>query len=473
MWRAYDRSLQRQVACKVLSDSIGRNLAAERRFRREAHHIASLSHPNIVLVYDVGTEDDYPYIVMQYVEGASLRHVLASERVLPVDVTAALAVDVLAGLGHAHSRGVVHRDVKPANLLLEFGGDTKVADFGISKSFNAVSAITVEGAFVGTRAYASPEQLAGNEVGPASDLYSLGCVLFECLTGAPPRTGEQTDHRGMYQSLADPPSLEDLPSGTPGGLADAIVRSLSHDPSDRFTSAEDMQEAFVTSASHDSLRQFALPHFSIADANGIERTVSEDTPVAKNGLAQARHFPAEPMAPRRRTSIVAIAVVLLLLFGVILTAVFVLSGRGNGKPTASKSVLPSGAFLRPGHSIQSPNGRFKLAMQSDGNLVEYALPGKVVQWQSGTSGNFNAYVVMQPDGDLVVYPPGKTAPAPGDLTQALWSSGTFGHSGASAALLDRGEFVIRNGGTNAVLWRAPGPSTTKLTRHAVQLGVEA
>ncbi len=230
VWRAYDQSLQRQVACKVLSGSIGHDPLLQKRFRREAHHIASLSHPNIVMVYDAGTDGDFAYIVMEYVRGASLRQVLMSDGVLPVQVTAALAVDVLAALGHAHERGIVHRDVKPANLLVQFGGDTKVADFGISKSFGEMTELTAEGAFVGTSSYASPEQLSDLAIGPSSDLYSLGCVLYQCLIGSPPYAADHTEHQMLKQRFADPPSVADFPSDTPPALAQGIVRALAKEP---------------------------------------------------------------------------------------------------------------------------------------------------------------------------------------------------------------------------------------------------
>jgi len=128
---------------------------------------------------------------------------------------------------------------------------------------------------------------------------------------------------------------------------------------------------------------------------------------------------------------------------------------GNG---IVPSAIQSGGFLEPGQAIASRNGQFTLVMQSDGNLVEYRMPQRVVRWESGTSGNFNAYVVMQGDGDLVVYPPGKTAPAPGQPTSALWSSGTFGNPGSSTALLDSGELLVK-ARTGVVLWEMPPPVT--------------
>jgi hypothetical protein len=149
------------------------------------------------------------------------------------------------------------------------------------------------------------------------------------------------------------------------------------------------------------------------------------------------------------------AAVVLAISAVVIMVSFRPMTVGNG---IVPSAIQSGGFLEPGQAIASRNGQFTLVMQSDGNLVEYRMPQRVVRWESGTSGNFNAYVVMQGDGDLVVYPPGKTAPAPGQPTSALWSSGTFGNPGSSTALLDSGELLVK-ARTGVVLWEMPPPVT--------------
>jgi eukaryotic-like serine/threonine-protein kinase len=467
VWRAYDQSLQRQVACKVLSGSIGHDPLFLKRFRREAHHIASLSHPNIVMVYDSGTDGDFAYIVMEYVKGASLRQLLVSEGVLPVQVTAALAVDVLAALGHAHERGIVHRDVKPANLLLESGGGVKVADFGISKSFGEMTELTSEGGFVGTSTYASPEQLSGRPLGAPSDLYSLGCVLYQCLTGQPPyAAAEKAEHQVLRQRFADPPALADFPSGTPSALAQGISRALAKEPSDRFSSAAEMRGVFLPYASHDALPKLVFRQQLSQDRDRTKQPGSEVTPVLPGG---PRSDVFSPSAGKRVDSAIAArskfgrktAIATALAVVVLLATVLILVSNGGGKNESKShtSNLPSGGFLRPGHSIESPNGRFKLGMQLDGNLVEYAMPKKIAQWQSGTSGNFDAYAIVQADGNFVVYPLGKTAPLPGQPTSALWESGTYGHPGSSAALLNDGDVVVRSPRKHAVLWRAPTSTT--------------
>jgi len=454
VWRAYDEALNRQVACKILSGSMADDPRFKERFRREGRHIASLSHPNIVTVFDSGTEGEFAYIVMEYVRGASLRHVLATLGSLPVDVTAALAADVLSGLAHAHDRGIVHRDVKPANLLLVSGGTVKVADFGIAKSLGGATELTGAGEFVGTSTYASPEQLSGLSVGPSSDLYSLACVLFHCLTGHRPYVTGEPGNEVLQHRFADPPSLAEYRTDIPDELSFAVTHALAKDPSDRFQGASDMREAFLPFASEASLRELlSRPEFVDVD-DDTERSQMRDAPIRPLEPTPTRpHLPIVSQSPvaasRKRISWIAAAGVLL----ICTIAGVVISLPGGGR-TEVDSTIPPGGFLEPSHAITSSNGRFTLVMQADGNLVEYGEPGKLVRWESGTSGNFGAYVVMQADGNLVVYPFGKSAPAPGQPTPALWQSVTWGHSGTSAALLNTGVLEVRSS-TGKVLWEAP------------------
>jgi serine/threonine protein kinase len=454
VWQAHDEVLNRQVACKILSGAIADDPVFQERFRREGRHIASLSHPNIVTVFDSGAEGDFAYIVMEYVHGASLRHVLTRLGTLPVDLTAALAVDVLAGLAHAHDRGIVHRDVKPANLLLVSGGTVKVADFGIAKSLGEVTGVTGTGEFVGTSGYASPEQLASNLVGPLSDLYSLACVVFHCLTGQRPYGSGERGHEVLQHRFANTPSPKDYRGDIPLELSDTVTHALAKDPSDRFKSATDMREAFLPFADEASLHKLLeRPEFVRADDN-TERSAARVVP---NRLAESPPTKTLPSpASRSRAGTFRRRIPWIIGAGVILIgalAAVLLSLQQGGGKTALDSVIPAGGFLQPSHSITSSNGRFSLAMQADGNLVEYGEPGKSVLWESGTSGNFGAYVVMQADGNLVVYPFGKSAPAPGQPTPALWQSVTWGHPGASAALLNTGVLEVRSS-TGHVLWEA-------------------
>jgi serine/threonine-protein kinase len=191
VWRGRDRRLNREVAVKVLSDRLASDPAFRSRFEREAMHVASLKHPNVVTVYDSGSDGPSYYIVMELVEGESLQARLeATVPYLPLDVSLRLVTEALAGLGHAHARGIIHRDIKPANILITHDDTAKLADFGIARATDEVAGLTTTGSFIGTPSYSSPEQLSGLPATASTDLYSLGCVLYQCLTGHPPFESE-------------------------------------------------------------------------------------------------------------------------------------------------------------------------------------------------------------------------------------------------------------------------------------------
>jgi serine/threonine protein kinase len=469
VWRAFDRRLGRYVAVKVLAMSDDLNSA--HRFQREARHVASLSHPDIVTVFDFGTDGDLSYIVMEYVDGPSLRQLLHARTVLSVSQVAELTVGVLAGLGHAHQRGVVHRDVKPGNVLLstsDVSNLVKVADFGVARGFGDTTELTSQGAFIGTATYASPEQFAGGAIGPASDLYSLGCVLYRCLTGRPPFEATDLERLMLQHRFAEPMSIRSVRPEVPEELASAILRSLEKDPTRRFGSAEEMAGPFVGYVANE-LREAVLPlrRQGLTDpsattpeagnsASSTNRAVTTD-----NGTTSTLvHSESTHSSTNHRWMASPHRVVMMLTVAVIVTALAVTWGvlrrHPAPPPSPARTILASGGTLQPGQSIVSPNGHFILNMQPDGNLVEYPRHGSKPLWQSGSSGNFGAYAVVQVDGDFVVYPHGESAPPPGHPTPALWSTGTYGHPGASVELLDDGATVVRLPHRGATIWTSTG-----------------
>ncbi len=240
---ARDLSLDREVAIKVLPQEYAVQPALRERFVREARLAASLSHPNIVHVHAVEERGDLLAIIMEYVDGETL-----SERVArsgpydPADI-ARLLQDTAWALGYAHARGIVHRDVKPDNLLIERGtGRVRILDFGIARQEKA-STLTEVGQSIGTPAFMSPEQAAAEPVDGRSDIYSLGCVGFFAATGRPPFDGT-TAHKLLMQHLtALPPAVTDLRPGFPSGLADVIATALAKEPDRRFASGERMADA--------------------------------------------------------------------------------------------------------------------------------------------------------------------------------------------------------------------------------------
>ena len=235
VYLAHDGELDRPVALKLLAESLAGDAAFRERFFREARLAARLSHPNVVSVYDAGeTEAGRPYIVMEYVEGTTLE----GRGPLPADEAVALVVQACRGLAHAHAAGLVHRDVKPHNLLLRTDGSLKVADFGIARAVEG-TALTQVGTVLGTAAYLAPEQAAGEEVTAAADVYALGAVLYELLTGRPPY---EPDSLAELTERPEIVPVGEVAPGVPPRVEDAVMHALARNPAYRPSSAAELAE---------------------------------------------------------------------------------------------------------------------------------------------------------------------------------------------------------------------------------------
>jgi eukaryotic-like serine/threonine-protein kinase len=245
VYLADDRVLERQVAVKVLSPPYAQDPMFVERFRREARAAARLSHPNIVAVFDSGSDAGEHYLVMEYVAGQSLAELLHRQGRLTPRRAAELAVEVCAALAAAHAQGLVHRDVKPANVLVDADGRVKVADFGIVKAA-ATATLTGTGTVLGTAAYLSPEQAQGGPVDARSDLYSLGCLLYELLCGTPP-FGSGADSPPVAvatRHLHQPPEPPSAHNPQVDASLDAVVlTALAKEPAQRYQSAVELQDA--------------------------------------------------------------------------------------------------------------------------------------------------------------------------------------------------------------------------------------
>ena len=233
---ARDVELDRLVAVKVLADSLVGDAELRERFVREGRLAARLAHPNVVAVLDAGEVDGLPFIVMEYVDGETLAEVVRREGALPCDRAVGLAVQALDGLEHAHAAGLVHRDVKPGNLLLRSDGQLKIGDFGIARALEQ-SGLTEAGTILGTAAYLAPEQARGEEVGQAADVYGLAAVLYELLTGRPPR---QVSSLGELADAVEAPitPVRDLAPAVPEQVEEAVMSGLAARPDARPTAAE-------------------------------------------------------------------------------------------------------------------------------------------------------------------------------------------------------------------------------------------
>ncbi len=244
VWKAYDLVLDRLVALKVLRPEMSDDDEFIGRFRREAQSVASLSHPNIVAIHDVGEDGGLYFIVMELVDGQTLRDRLKVEGRLPVDEALRVASQICEALSHAHARRIIHRDIKPQNILFTKQGDVKVADFGIARALGGVST-TSENVVVGSAPYISPEQAKSGTISTRSDLYSLGVVLFEMLTGKTPFTGESPVAMALQHVQTEAPSPRSLNPGIPPAVENIVKRALAKSPDDRFSSANEMLKAIL------------------------------------------------------------------------------------------------------------------------------------------------------------------------------------------------------------------------------------
>jgi serine/threonine-protein kinase len=242
VYLARDRVLDRPVALKVLFPEYAKDATFVARFRREAQAAARLNHPNIVGVYDWGEETGTYFIAMEYIEGRTLSEIVRAEGPMHPRRAAEATADVAAALGFAHRNGVIHRDVKPGNVMCESTGLIKVADFGIAQAVGGPeqTQLTRVGSVMGTATYFSPEQAQGRQVDPRSDIYSLGCVLFEILTGRPPFTGD-TPVAIAYKHVQEPPPHPSSITQVPPALDAIVLKCLAKSPNARYASAEELR----------------------------------------------------------------------------------------------------------------------------------------------------------------------------------------------------------------------------------------
>jgi serine/threonine-protein kinase len=249
VFRVRETALERDVAIKVVDLGLTPSPALAERFVREARTVARLEHANIVPIYKVGGyKNEVLYIVMRCVDGPSVRKLIETERRLPIADAARVARQVADALAHAHRHGIVHRDIKPDNILLDSTGRVVVTDFGIAKAAEAATSshLTTEGMVVGTPQYMSPEQATGDRTDGRSDVYSLGVVLYHMLAGTPPFDGETAQAILMKQATATPVPIRRLRPDVSQPLAAVLERMLAKDPAERYQTAEEVSQALVS-----------------------------------------------------------------------------------------------------------------------------------------------------------------------------------------------------------------------------------
>ena len=291
VWAGRDELLGRRVAVKCLDPVLARDEAIRDRFRHEAVAAAGLSHPFVVTTFDAGEDDGTAFIVMELVEGESLRQLLDHQGVLDPGPAAAIGAAVADALEYAHRQGIVHRDVKPANVLLAANGGVKVTDFGIAKAIGADD-LTRTGTLIGTARYLAPEQVQGQPAGPRSDVYALGLVLYEMLAGRPAFSGDTEMATAVARLAGPPPDLTAVRPGLPPALVSLVTAALQPDPAHRVPSAAALAQGLRSVAAG------AAPPPTGPNGPSIGRPASPEAATA----SRTAPTPTTPPAPVARRS---------------------------------------------------------------------------------------------------------------------------------------------------------------------------
>jgi serine/threonine-protein kinase len=338
---ATDELLRRSVAVKLLPSAAKADATARARFAREARALARVNHPNVVTVFDVDEDDGRPFIVMELVDGITLRYLLEHERRLEPARVVSIASDICSGLAAVHACGIVHRDLKPSNVFLTTSGAVKIGDFGIASVASDVT-ITRTGDVFGSAPYVSPEQVTGGPVDARADLYALGCVMFEMATGRPPFVGDDPATLAYQHVHADPVRADTLVPQVPVALASTIDRLMVKDPADRPASADEVRRSLDE-----------MPSSPAVDLDG-----SSTQPLEPVSVTEILPQPT-PTPPRRRRSksssslpwlVGAVIGVVVLL---VLTGLYAKSHAGaapsshSPRPSSSLSVSPSPSSPTP------------------------------------------------------------------------------------------------------------------------------
>jgi serine/threonine protein kinase len=403
VYRGEDLLLGRVVAVKVLAPSFQADADFVERFRREAQAAASLNHPNVVSVFDTGSDGDVHYIVMEYVEGATLADVLREEGTIAPRHAAEIAVAICSALEAAHDRGLVHRDIKPGNVMVTPTGTVKVMDFGIARAASAES-FTRPGIVLGTAWYLSPEQARGLPADARSDLYSVGCVLYEMLTGQPPFLGD-SPVAVAYQHVSErPPRLTKIDPAIPPALEAIAKKALAKDPARRYQTAGDMRGALESALESGLLpvKLAAATEPLPAEHGGTDALAT----VPISGPAPTDVLQADPLRDRARTrplkqpqkkggpprwSVLLIAAVILA------AAAFAIAWSLKGSPLAVPSQPPPATGT---HSPTPPSAAAAYAALTQ--VIESGVQGGQISHKAGNDLLHRAGDILRgyQEGDL-------------------------------------------------------------------------
>lgn len=333
IYRALDRMLGRMVAVKILRPNLTKDPAFLEKFQQEARSVAMMSHPNIVTVHDVGNDGATYYIVMEMIEGDDLKKLIKTRGALPFDKALELAIQICAGLGFAHRSQLVHADVKPQNILINREGIVKITDFGIAQAYTDTMPQTRSEVVWGSPHYFAPEQARGEKPSPASDVYSIGVVLFEMFTGRLPFVGSTQRDLALAHIQADIPRAIELNPDLPIELSNVIYKVMSKRPNDRYKHADQLGHILqqVRERRRSSAQQTAPGRMAPPTVTGQQPAPQSPRPVPHSAPNYSAPAPPVPHAPRR--------------------AAF---SAPQPQPSAGSGAIPAGAFAGSTRSAPNP-----------------------------------------------------------------------------------------------------------------------
>ncbi|MGO9456572.1 MAG: Stk1 family PASTA domain-containing Ser/Thr kinase [Acidimicrobiales bacterium] len=450
VYRARDRLLDRPVAIKVLFPELSVDRAFVERFRREAQAAANLSHPNIVPVFDWGEDGGTYFIVMEFIDGQPLSAVLRATGPMPADRVADIGSHVAAALAYAHRHGVVHRDVKPGNVLITDDGLVKVTDFGIARAVNTEESLTQTGAVMGTATYFSPEQAEGIGVDSRSDIYSLGVVLYEMVAGRPPFLGESPVAVASKHVRDQPPALSELAPTVPADLEAVIMKAMAKSPDRRYASADDLRADLLRFADH---RPVSASNLVATTAAAAAATSAMEPVGSTRAVPVAPEDEVPPEEEGSRTAwLVALLIVLAVALGII--AYFLVSELGNS------------SFAMP-NVVHQPVATATTVLQEKGLVVEPSVDRTSAEAKGTVLDSTPKATASVKKGDKVVLTV-SSGPAP---VQKVVVPTVVGSSLASAEaalenthLKSKVTFVSSNKPATTVISQTPGKG------HDVPLG---
>lgn len=389
VYKGYQQSLNRYVAIKVLRAELAQDQQFIERFRREALAVADLSHPNILHVYDAGTALGVYYIVMAYVDGGSLKD-LIGQGPLEVEYAVSIAAQLAEALDHAHRHGLVHRDVKPNNVLMTRDGRPLLTDFGIAKALHESQGLTRTGTSIGTPEYMAPEQIQGQKVDGRTDIYALGIVLYEMLTGWAPFSST-TPVAALYKQVNEPPPpLRQANINVPDWLDGVVLKALAKRPQDRYQEGKEFAEA---------LRQRRAPSRAASAPMPSTAPVAAKTPV--------------PERKRKRSAVpILIGGIVLVILALVVAAVLLLGGGGGPPADATPRVLTITRVITP---TPQPGAEYPVpALVSPATGKQLADDARFEwQWSGATLGPDHAFelrIWSQMEQDAGSEPRGATTP---------------------------------------------------------------